>query len=217
MNETTNSAYKISETYIKFDLEFTQENKELIKRAYLEYVRTNYSEFFKDIEINAVTIEFDKGSLKAKIVLWALAINTFVANYGSFRSGIKDLISDSQTLSAWITERFKHDPHIADQDIIRSERRLGVPGKLNDLYKRVDSIQRNAANLSPNQVRQRLDEVKQEISDIAVLLEESTRQRFIENFPDAIKNNLPPAHPDDQNVLANKYGFQIQEKMEFVQ
>ena len=53
---------KLSETYIKFDFEYTEINRKLIKDAYLEYTASQSRIFLKNIneEDLIISIEYEK-------------------------------------------------------------------------------------------------------------------------------------------------------------
>jgi len=212
----TNSTYKISETYIKFDLSFSESNKELIRQAFLRYVETNIE--FKDSEFGKlrISIEFDKGSLKTKIIAWGTVVYLGIANYGSFRAGLREILHDAKSLSELTVNQLKNDPNINDNDFIRFEKRLGIPGRLNDLYKRIDSLQRNANHYSPNELQERLAEVKQDIADIIVILDFATRQQFINELPVNISQNLPEPSPQDVNQWYNRYALKPNDENDYI-
>lgn len=211
-----NLTYKISETYIKFDLDYSESNKELIRQAFLRYVENNIEFKNSDFRKLRISIEFEKGSLKTKIITWGTVFYMGIANYGSFRAGLREIVNDVKGVSEVTVEQIKHDPNIDDNNIIRFEKRLGIPGRLNDLYRRVDSLQRNAPNYSQNELQQRLLDLKQDIADIAIILDFATRQEFIRELPVNISQNLPEPSPQSVNQLYNRYALKPNDENEYV-
>lgn len=208
---------KINETYIKFDFEFTQSNKSLIKEAYFEYVRNQSKEILKNRQDIIIAIEYDKGSLKTRIIAWGTAIYVGVAAYGSFRAGLRDLLSDSKDFSEYIVTKLTDDPNIDNEDIIRIQKRTGIPGRLNDIYIEVDSLQRNINNLTPNQVQQRLNNIKQDIANICPLLNIDDRTSFLNELPAQFTNNIPEPQENKILYLENRYGLKVDEDIEILE
>jgi len=147
---------KIGETYIKFDFEYNKSNQDIVKEAYLTQVDQVSREILKDREFFKISIEYEQGSLKTRIVVWGTAIYLGVANYGSYRAGVREVINDVVSFSNVVIERIDEGPNINQNDIIRTERRTGLTGRIQELYNRIDRLERNINNLSNNQVQSEL-------------------------------------------------------------
>lgn len=148
--------------------------------------------FKSDVRVKVVVSE---GSLKVNILVGSLAAYNIVAGYGSFRTGIDYLVKDSQHFSEHVIESFKQDENISSDAIRRTERRLGIPGKIQRFYKALDKI--NSQDLSHNQRTETVEELKDEFLIIIELLEdERDRDAFMEELPNEIKplpnQPLPP-------------------------
>jgi hypothetical protein len=216
MNRET-KLLKISETYIKFNFEFTENNKALIKEAYLEYVGRQSKDFLKNREEVIISIEYEKGSLKVRIIAWGAAIYVGVAAYGSFRSGIREMVNDSKDFSEFVHERIKDDPNIDENNIIRLQKRTGIPGRLNEIFIQVDSLQRNLNNFTPNQVQQQLNNIKQEISNISAILNQNDRAEFLNALPPNFSNNLLQPQEEKFEYLETRYGLKPNEDIEVLE
>src|SRR5690606_31644862 len=109
-------------------------NKSKIKEAYLSQIGLSSRQYLKNEQLYKISIEFEKGSLKTRIVVWSTAIYMGIANYGSFRAGIREIINDIKHFSEVVIDRIDDDPNISQNDIIRTEKRLGIIGRIQELY-----------------------------------------------------------------------------------
>ena len=201
--------YKLAETYIKFDFEYTEKNIEFIRNAYVEYVRKSDKLDSIGLENLIISIEFEEGSLKTKILRWGTIGMLYmgVANYGSFRSGLREIIKDVKWISEVTVNRIQDSPQIENHHVIRFERRLGIPGRLNEIYKRIDDLERNRNNYSNNDVNNILNDIKQDIADINAILDMQTAQQFLNDLPNEYSHNLPEPDPLNVIFLYNKYAL----------
>lgn len=209
--------YKIGETYIKFDFEYSERNKLKIKDAYLSQIGLTSSEYLKNEHVYKISIEFEKGSLKTRIIVWSTAIYIGIANYGSFRAGVREIISDVRQFSEVVINRIDDDPNIAQNDIIRTEKRLGLPGRLQELYNRIDSYERNINNLSNVQQQAELTTIKTEIASLIELLSQQDRQAFLNELNNNYTQNLPQPNERRTNYLINRYALKPEENVEFIE
>lgn len=215
MNELNQIKYKIGETYIKFDFEFTEKNKQLVKSAYLEYVqKTNYSLLINSDGIR-ISIEFDRGSLKTRITLWGTILYMGIANYGSFRAGLREIINDNKSLSEVIVAKLTEHAEINNDDVLRYERRQGIPGRLKDIYNNIDYLERNRDNYTPNEVSNILSGIKQNVADISTIIDEETKQQFMAELPIGVTHNLPAPSESGVNFLYQKYALKPEEDIEY--
>jgi hypothetical protein len=207
---------KIGETYLKFDFEFNQSNQAIIKEAYLTQINQVSREILKDREFFKISIEYDQGSLKTRIVVWGTAIYLGIANYGSFRAGVREIINDVNSFSDFVIERIDDGPNINQNNIIRTERRTGLTGRIQDVYNRVDKLERNINNLSNNQVQSQLQQIKQEISNLIVVLPNQDGQEFLNDLGINYNQNLPNPNNQRTTYLINRYGLKPDEEIDFI-
>ncbi len=206
---------KVGETYLKFDFEYNKLNQDRVKEAYLSQIDQVSSEILKDKEFFKISIEYDQGSLKTKIVIWGTAI-LGIANYGSFRAGVREIINDVNTFSDFVIKRIGDGPSINQNDIIRTERRTGLIGRIQELYNKIDRLERNINNLSNNQIQSELQQIKQEISNLIAVLPNQDSQEFLNDLGHDYNQNLP--NPDDRRTsyLINRYGLKPDDEIEFI-
>lgn len=209
--------FKIGETYIKFNFEYSEINKSKIKEAYLSQIGLTSKEYLKNEQLYKISIEFEKGSLKTRIIVWSSAIYMGIANYGSFRAGVREIISDVKQFSEIVINRIDNDPNINENDIIRTEKRLGLPGRLQELYIRIDNYERNINNLSNMQQQAELNSIKTEIASIIELLSEPDKQAFLNELNNNYSQNLPQPSERRTNYLINRYGLKPEENVEFIE
>ncbi|MEZ0148546.1 MAG: hypothetical protein AB9Q22_00270 [Candidatus Reddybacter sp.] len=159
-----------------------------MKKTFINGLKKNFkNEVF-------IKISVEDGSLIIKVLVGGLAIANLVANYGSLRSGIDQVVDDSRNFSGMVIAQFKQDERIPDQSIIRAERRLGVPGKIQRFYKKLDKV-----NLDDNSRNERtviIDDLKDEFISIIELLEApEDREMFIAETPELLTSQLGQSLP----------------------
>ena len=217
MKEYKIDLIKIGETYIKFDFEFTKSNQNLIREAYLRQVGYSSREVLKNKELFKISIEYEKGSLKTRIVIWGTALYMGIANYGSFRAGVKEIVNDVKTFSSFVIDRIDDDPAINTNNIIRTEKRTGFPGRIQELYNRIDKQERNINILSNNGIQAEILWIKQEVVNIYTVLPNHDKQAFLNDINDDYCQNLPAPIESRTDYLANRYGLKPDEEIEFVE
>lgn len=207
---------KIGETYLKFDFDYNKSNQERIKEAYLSQVAQYEREILKNREFFKISIEYDKGSLKTRIVIWGTAIYLGVANYGSFRAGVREIINDVRWFSDIVIERIDDGPTINEIDIVRTERRTGLLGRIQEVYNRIDRLESNINNLSNNQIQTELQQIKREVSNLVAVLPYLDGQELLNELNQDYRQNLP--NPDERRTkyLINRYGLKPDEDIEFI-
>jgi len=210
--------YKIGEIYFKFDLEFSEENKTLLKKVFSNKVKVIDSKTIFLSGQTKISIEFDEGSLKTRIKFWgnlATIIYIAIGEYGSFRQGIREIIFDINNISEYIINSTKREPTIG-MKIIRIKKGYGIIGKINEILERIDRLENNINNMSKQEIKNELDLIKQEISNISVLLPEDVREEFINELPKDYKNNLPK--PDEKKIkfFQKMYMLKPDDEIEFI-
>ena len=113
-------------------------------------------------------------------------------------------------------ERIDDGPNINQNNIIRTERRTGLTGRIQDVYNRVDKLERNINNLSNNQVQSQLQQIKQEISNLIVVLPNQDGQEFLNDLGINYNQNLPNPNNQRTTYLINRYGLKPDEEIDFI-
>lgn len=208
--------YKIGETYIKFDLEFSVHNRKNVTEVYLSQVRSISSEYLKNEVGYKISIEYDKGSLKTRIIVWSTAIYLGIANYGSFRAGIREIINDNRQFSQAIISRIDDSPAIDGDDIIRSEKRSALPGRLQELYRRIDAYEANLNQLSNVQQQKELAGIKTEVASLIELLSQQDMQAFLQDLDNNYSQNLPDPSQRRTDYLISRYALKPEDEVQFI-
>jgi len=195
--------YIVAETYIhlRYDpfpgikssaVEFLKEKVELYGKEYL----TSDAEYICIIE---------DGSLKVWVLVAGVTIYELISGYGAFRSGLDYLVNDIYYFSDNIIRDASTKSRIHEETIIRAERRLGIPGKIQRIYNQGEYIQNNYNNLSPNEVNEQLGKLLEDVIKLCNTINENDKEYFINNLPDIIKDNLPEPIPINPNLRLNRY------------
>lgn len=187
--------YKISETYIKLNIDFDSDKKNTIRRTLQKVAKNQISEFkYKDGGF-VVVIEFEKGSLKTKVVIYGTILIQGIANYGSIRQGLSQIYDDVKWVSERIIINASQDNNDIRNNVIRTEKRTGLIGRLKRTLDRIEYLQNNLGN---NQVQAELAALRQDLANILELLNQQEKQGVLNSLPQELRNNLPA--PDNNGV-----------------
>ena len=208
---------KVGETYLKFAFEYNDENKERVRQAYLSQVNELSREVLKNREFFKIAIEYDKGSLKTRIVVFGTALYLGIANYGSFRAGVREIINDVRWFSENVIERIDDGPNINQNDIIRTEKRTGLTGRIQELYDRIERFERNANNMSQIEIQNEIGRIKQEVANLTAVLPIQDEQAFLAELDNNYSQNLPNPNPKRVSYLINRYGLKPDDEIEFIE
>jgi hypothetical protein len=177
----------IAETYIHIK----DVPESLTKQKAREYLLTHIGIWAEQSFKNEVKIliSIEDGSLIARVRVGGQTLVCMLALYGSIRAGIDYLVDDAWSFSDTVIEHFVQDEQIPEQSIVRAERRLGVPGKIQRFYKRLDKL--NSDNYSHNQRQDEIEYLQDEFISIIELLEApEDREAFMSDIPDLISSQL---------------------------
>ena len=209
----TDKLIVVGETYIKFDYIYNQFNQEKLANILIPLINSNrVSEALKKNQFS-VSIEFTEGSLKVKVFYLSLTILNLVNNYGSFREGIDRIVNDFRNVSSYIIIAVNNEPDINEIDILRNERRTGLPGRIQDIYIRIDHLEKQLPELSNNQIEEELNSIKHQIANILPLMEENEKESFIEELDNKYKQDLPDPQETKVNYLVNRYALKPDNRM----
>jgi hypothetical protein len=198
--------YKISETYIKLNIDYNSDKKQTIRRTLIQVAEKEFADFkYKDGLI--VVIEIEKGSLKTKVVIYGAIIIQGIANYGSIRQGINQIYDDVKTVSERVIQSARLDDNDIDNNIIRTEKRTGLIGRLKRTLDRIECLQTNFNDLGNNQVQEDLISLRQDLANIIELLNQEERQAILNSLPTEIGNNLPQPQDKGMKHIYNLYAL----------
>ena len=200
---------KIAETYIKLDLEFNEgRNRELeiiLKKAVEKSIKD-----FKYSETIIYDIDFDKGSTKAKVAFFAF-LNGMIF-YADLKESVKTIYNDVKWLSDQVITNARQDSNLIDNNIIRTERRTGIIGRLKTVLTRIDYLQSNLNNLGNNQTQIELNQLHQEVANLIQLLDNIEQQTFIQSLPQGVRDNLPASNQNDVQHFMRLYAVRPDEE-----
>lgn len=151
----------LCEAYTKFNIDIYDD------KAKLENLKNNLEIFFAERakflfgENVSIKIEFEKGSLKTKIIVVgvaALAIANAVGVYGSFRQGVNQISDDAIMLTQSANLEMAFRTKAAYCDRLTMEKRPGVFGRMKNQLSILDSIRTIASRNSLPITAHTLDE-----------------------------------------------------------
>jgi hypothetical protein len=209
--------FKLGETYIKFEYEFNEDNKNKIIKALRNELKTSFKENLKNRGEIRISIEFEKGSLKTKIIIWGTIIYLGIGNYGSFRGGVKEIINDARIFSEYVTNQLTDNSEISIDDIEKIERRGGIPGRIEKIYKNIELLEKNLPNLSPNKLQKEVSKIKQEVANIKYILSPNDEQAFIGDLSNIYSNDLPEPNEKQTNYIISRYGIKPTEETKYLE
>lgn len=184
----------VAETYIHIKGAPRNLTKEKVRIYLEEHIYAIAEVHFKGSVLLEVSIE--DGSIIARVKVGGRVLLWLLATYGGMRAGIDYLVKDAHDFSDTIIENFIADELIPETSIIRAERRLGIPGKIQRFFKKLGKI--NSNDLSHNERQIVLDELKEEFLLIIELLEaDEDREAFLVEVPDIVRPdpNIPLPRP----------------------
>ena len=155
-----------------------------------------------------VVLEFriEEGSLKGWLtVVGGLYIG--LTNYGSLREGIDYAVKDSRDFSEWIVQKFKDEVVIPEASLYRTERRLGMPGRIQRLYSQIEEVERDLERGDDAAVSNDLQRLQDQIESIKVDLKDSGEDAIIVKIESAIPTDIRsklPSPPPRTPALAHQ-------------
>lgn len=200
---------KIAETYIKLDLEFNEFRNRELQIILIRAVEKSIKDF-KYNETIVYDIDFDQGSTKAKIAFFAF-LNGMIF-YADLKDSVNTIYKDVKWLSEEVIKNARQDSNLIDNNILRTERRTGIIGRLKTVLTRIDYLQSNLNNLGNNQIQRELNQQHQEVANLIQLLDNIEQQTFIQSLPREVRNNLPPPDQNDVQHLMRLYAIKPDEE-----
>jgi hypothetical protein len=113
--------------------------------------------FFVYPEVN-VEVTFKEGSLKSYLTI-AGVIYAAIAGYGSFRSGIDYLYTDIKRLSETLVSESPFITQTRNQQIIRTEARMGMIGNLKNIVNQLRQLESEIGSIEVEKIIARIEEV----------------------------------------------------------
>lgn len=183
---------ELAQTYVHLAYDFTREERDWLIE-YLEQIGKEVALdlFNQDISLYA---RVEEGSLK----LWLTALGALyigIGQYGSFRSGVDYMVKDGREFSERVIEVL-YDKGVEQSEVIRTERRLKIPGKVQRLMKQIDRLKSDQVNSKD------IEQVKRELMSVLNSIDNEKDRNLIVS---AVSDNISPLLPDPLPVP--KYNF----------
>lgn len=183
---------KLAETYLRLDIRLAEPDI-LELRAYLQRRAATFAEglFEQDPEF-AVYVE--NGSIRVWLVV-AGALYVGIGQYGSFRSGVDYAVKDARTFSERVLQDVKNSG-VSEAEIRRFERRLGVPGKIKRIFRRLDWLEARGRDLSNADYEREIQSISRGLQTIFRAVDDGRdRALILDSLPMEIRSRLPERLP----------------------
>ena len=183
---------KLAETYLHLDIRLAEPDI-LELQAYLQQRAATFSEgLFGQVPEFAVYVK--DGTIRTWLVV-AGALCVGIGQYGSFRSGVDYAVKDARTFSERVLQDVKNSG-VSEAEIRRFERRLGVPGKIERLFRRLDRLKARGRDLSKADFEQEVQSISHGLQSIfRVVDDKRDRALILNNLPMEIRSKLPERLP----------------------
>ncbi|WP_438764978.1 hypothetical protein [Kushneria sp. TE3] len=135
----------LATVYLHLDFNLSYDDLEVI-REYLENIASRYSSIIYRQEIN-IRVELRDGSVKAWILI-AGSIYMAIGQYGSFRSGVDQIIEDAKSVKKYTADTLLKDG-VDEKRIIEVKRKSCLPDQIRRLFLRIDRFERRIADMPP--------------------------------------------------------------------
>lgn len=182
----------LAETYLRLDIRLSEPDlREL--RAYLRHSAPTFAEgLFR--QVPEFTIQVEDGSVRA----WLAAVGFLyvgISGYGSFRSGLDYAVKDARTFSERVLQEVENSG-VSETEIPRFERRLGVPGKLQRIFRRLDRLEKSGRNLSKADYEREIQSINRGLHNIFREVDNKRDHELIlQSLPKQFKSKLPKRLP----------------------
>ena len=203
--------FKIHETYFHIKVDYNQRNSLEIK-SILENIYKIHSfetRYFGKSKKYIISVE--EGSIKGKITLFGTLVLLGISNYGSFRQGVNQIISDSKWLSEQIINRAQQNQIMEPNNIYRTEKRHGLIGRLKRTLKKIERLSNNIDDLHNNEIRRELNKLYQNLANILELLPNEDRELILNDLSLDQQNNLPDPDPEGLKFIYDRYALKSEE------
>lgn len=184
--------------YFHINIELNEDEKQSLKE-YLEYNIKNLSKVIFKQEVK-IHLEIKNGSIKTWITISG-ALYLAIGHYGSFRSGIDQMIKDSKIINEIIYDDLRKNG--IDEDRILEKRRLvAVPDKIRKIYIKIDRLEKNYST-------NKIDDNKREVENIIYMLQNVLHQIDNEEDFELIKNGIKSEYLPSFDFIKNNYSSSI--------
>jgi hypothetical protein len=190
----------LAQTYIHLTVEASPQQ---ISRT-LEYIQylgavSAQDHFQQEVELD---VRLEEGSLKGWLTVVG-SLYLILSNYGSLREGIDYAVKDSKEFSAWVIDQFRSEVPIEPDDLYRTERRLGLPGRIQRLYPMLEGASVLVDRRKTTAALKRLEQVQGRISAVVAELKSADEQSVLTQVENLVPESIRPwtqlPHPLDSD------------------
>jgi len=211
----------LSQAYIHIDPEALDSDEDIAKfrERISDFARTRTS-FFLSPEVQ-VEVEFEPGSLKAKITVMGtvLILIQGISNYKNFRDGIQLLYSDTKRLSEYIISESLYKTRTKHHKIIHLEARAGVIGSIQKVINQLERIKYGAkGTMLADEIVDKIRESRSEIDKLLKNINDDYDRRFVNIGLFDIANEIPeyPTPPKDKTNSSNNVAIYREEREKII-
>lgn len=169
-------------------------------KKHIESFVSSRTSFYLGDDVS-IQIDFEEGSLIARITVIGTLVATGICNYPDFREGLKYLYQDSKRLAEYIVSEVQFNTGAKNQNVIRLEARTGVVGALNKISIQIENI-KNSSQYGQDvyELTRKLDKVQEDLADLIVNLNNEEDIKVVKNGLFSTANNIPlrPKEPKDK-------------------
>lgn len=129
-----------------------------------------------------------------------------VANYGSFRAGIREIRNDLD----YMTTEIKHKIEEAGYKVREFDGRVGVPAELDDILNKIEEIESTGGLLSIEE-KEQLSKLKQRLSNLLAISLKEERLKIMESLK---SEELPEPQKEGVKIYAEMFTKREEEEEE---
>lgn len=183
---------RLAETYLHLNIRLSETDMYQLQ-VYLNDRAVTFAEgLFRQAPKFMVRVE--EGSVRLWIVV-AGALYAGISGYGSFRSGVDYAIKDARTFSERVLNDVRNSG-ISDAEIRRFERRLGVPGKIQRLFRQLDRLQEGGRSLSKAEYEREIQSINRGLDSLFKEVDrKQDRTLILDNLTMEFESRLPERFP----------------------
>ena len=153
---------RLAETYLRLDIRLA-EPEILELRAYLQERAFTFAEGLFG-QAPEVAVRVEEGSITVRLIVAGVLI-TGISQYGSFRSGMDYLVKDAGKFSERVLQGVKNSG-VSEAEIGRFERRLGTPGKIQRIIRRLNRLEARGRDLSKADYEREIQSIRRGLQSI---------------------------------------------------
>ncbi|VXC24978.1 hypothetical protein [Pseudomonas sp. 9Ag] len=158
---------RLAALYLKLDLEIPIHEQEP-SRTYLQnLVKRLSSEIYRQ-DVKA-EVRFRQGSLEVWIMV-AGSIYVAIGNYGSFRSGVKQIVEDTKALKNILVSSLRKDG-VAEAVILKQRQLAATPERVRRLLTRIDRFEQQLPEFAEEEAKARLRRILKAVQELTYEME----------------------------------------------